>query len=1370
MAGLLWYKDLNFMVAGAWNQFAINELVEVTYVDEVYKPAEFSCSIQNISAGGGVAQTSVAHDGGDGSTTDGELIVTKISHGLSTTDRVSVSDETTGEVITRIYEVEKIDADTFYLRHFLINPWSNEKNMGSEVNRISGNGSSGTLTYVPTGKYSMESASVANPDLTMGQEIIYWQLPEKFKRTSFSHNGASPLIVAHTGHGYENGKILQITNENSGAIVDGEYQVSNKDTDTYRLKHIKSGEELNGVGSLAGTFETYVTDSNVGYPLFYGTIVDLEEAWSPAYGKVIKLRAKDNLQFLNNTTVKKIQKSFRTTGEVIGGVNSGEGKDYHMGASLKAPVYLDGTKLDGSSQVETKVSDALANIVSDFNEGAAPVYTDNTNGSQDFFVEKFEDSGFVMSDEELASGQFKRDLSDVGHKVLRAMKDMAMSDRHVTASGSGNDQAWDISGASQQCIVTHSGHGLEAGQEIAVNDSTTHSSGFRVPNGYYTVQVPSSSTFVLLSLDGDEITNSAAANGTLDWEGAEDGNFGYDFFIDSGIYGQPNEYGYQVAGAGIESSTDLDQSFPPRPHLNYFKRGYRQFRPDATGLTVVSPVIGDTAEDGQTRIMFPNTQWKIGDDEIYSDVDLQITGTAGGDSNVSDLGHNLQLIRIKKIQCCNNVDAFTDRNQRLNHAGRWNGQFHWNRHDSFTAKDIGDSIEKHETLVGINDQAMFCKSGDTLTDPGFSDDNSVYWQTTAIGAGGGTGDGWGEDTGYGLTSSLTVSYGSSHDRDVLRRVISGDGASPDSGMGGIGAVNNDTTAPVSYLAGGAWRVSGYAGPSTVPIIGRSLLKGPGDASTVHRHEVKDADGNITKHAGSHYTSGVVDCDLIKSIKNCEEEGLYEVNDWPALAIDHANASTFEGDAGGGASGDIIISHNNNTAGHGFVTGAIIRITGGDLHDSSNYWNNYKRVVVEDSQADWALNALTGRNTATKFYITNLPNEAYEGIAGTAPTTSTALPKIAYTSGSTITYKRVFNVFDGVCRVQYQSGNTRNEKPNNDCYVLISDRARWDKPHMSLEVHAVADEDRKSSTTTLQGLTTGKATMPDSYNYSATRVGDSVGLAGGLGRKFEGVAQYTAMPVRFRTGDRLSETRFLMRDEGLTTNKHLFKNTQAVITHSLMEDKKRAKTQPLTYAAGNDQNEVRRTAAALLTRTAKDLIRGKVQILQYPFIKLTGQIRAGFYTSTSFTPTQAVPTYGGRAGMLVTKTDTEDGDYVAGVLAEKINAAGLITGTLSTGSWAEDDWYRMYIHMRAGHSVRVSDPLSSVSAQSIITKLTFKESPNQTSTTLEVIGYQDLPGGSAVKPLGTVNKAVVENKGDLDGPITLGKARLNEITFSSGDSS
>ena len=32
MSGLLWYRDDSFMEDGDWNQFAVGELIEVTYI------------------------------------------------------------------------------------------------------------------------------------------------------------------------------------------------------------------------------------------------------------------------------------------------------------------------------------------------------------------------------------------------------------------------------------------------------------------------------------------------------------------------------------------------------------------------------------------------------------------------------------------------------------------------------------------------------------------------------------------------------------------------------------------------------------------------------------------------------------------------------------------------------------------------------------------------------------------------------------------------------------------------------------------------------------------------------------------------------------------------------------------------------------------------------------------------------------------------------------------------------------------------------------------------------------------------------------------------------------------------------------------
>jgi len=1367
MAGFLWYKDRTYLSDAEWNQFSVGEVADVSYTDVVYKPAVFEATIQNISAGGGLGHSLVAHNT---ASTRAPIIVTKSSHGLNTTDRISVSADSTGQIIPRIYEVEKIDGNTFYIRHFAVNQWSGQKEEGSEVNRILGQvvPANGTLTYTPTGKYSIESSSVANPDLTMGLEIIYWHMPDEFNSAGpFAHNGASPLVVTDNGHGYRDFQIIQVLDETSGAIEDNAYQVVSKTTNTYQLRHVKSSVAVNGTGTspaTTGTLRTYVDNNATAFPLFYGTITSLEESWSPSYGKIIKLQAKDHLQFFNNTTVKKLQIRFRDEGELIGGPAQDVGEQYHMGSELEAPIYLDGKKgyyNTASPPVfqvtETKVSDAIGNMVSDFNEGAGLIYTDNLNGSigassaiSNIGQPKFEDSGFEMSMNELASGMFKRDLADSGHKVLRAMQDMAMADRHVTAVGTHTGKVWSCGGSGSPIAVAHTGHGLTTSQQIAVKDSTS-ASGMYVANGYYTVEVINSGAFYLLTMAGERVVGTASVSSgpTLTWEGAEDGNFGYDFFLDVGMYGQPNVDGYRLTG----DSVDL----PPRPMLNYFKRGYLQFRPDATGLNIVSPTIEDAEETGQTRIMTKNASWKIGDDEIISDVDLSTTATDEGNSEPSDLGHNLQLLRVKKMQCCNNVDAVATALGRLNHGGRWNGEFHWNRHDSFTRKSYTDSVEKYETVVGVNDEAMFCKSSGDLTSPGFSDTSTSSWEKSVLGN---ALDYWAVDhasTATGYTSTGAVVPGTPNDLEILRRVLV-------TGMGGInvaGAVPSTATVSVGTIPGGGHRVSGYAGISQVPMTGRPLQKGPGEVAVVAQYtDNNPVEADQVSHRYPHYSTGIVDCDLIKSIQNCELEGFDEANNFAGYAT--------VTDSSGSMLVNHITSEGGSASAHYLQTGAMIKITAGESYDSTNYWNNYKRVEMDGVTPD--INATTGRNAAASFYHTNLPNEAYDGITGTIPTAG-ALTKMAYVVGGITAYKRVFNVFDGVCRVQYQASKTRTESPTTDSYVLISDRSRLDKPYMGVEVHAIADEDRKSSTTYLTGLTTGKATMPDSLNYSGgDRLNmDTTGLRGGLGKTINGVNHYTAMPVRFRTGDKISETRFLMKDEPSPTSKHLFKNTQAIITNSLMEDKKRAKTSKLTYAAGNDFNEIRRTAASLLTRAAKDLIRGTVNITRYPFITLTGVADTGSGSPTGATliPTQNVPVYGGRPGMLVTKTNGLDGTFMAGVLAEQF-ASGAIKGTLNTGSWSPGDHYRMYIHLRAGHSVRVSDPLSSVASNAIITKIEYKQTPSSSTSALEVIGYQDLPTGSPVMPLGDVTKAVVDNKGDLAGPITLGKARLNEITFSAGE--
>jgi len=1434
MPSFLEYKDnVNPIPGKEWEQLAIHELVEVTYTDEVYKPAKLSFTVQNVSAGGGIAHASIAHDGEDDGT---GLVVTNTAHGLSTNDRITITAESTGTVEAKVYIIEKISNNTFYIKHFSRNPWTGEKHQGGLVSRVNGNGSSGTLSYVPTGKYSIETIDVANPDFKMGQEVMWWHVPENFNISGpYTHTGASPLVVTHTAHGFSVNDVLQITDENTGSIPDGAYRVSFVlNANLYRLKKAKTGEELNGNGS-TGSLNLYFETNTIGFPVFYGTITSLEESWSQ-YGKIIKLEAIDHLQFLANTTAKKIMKNLRDAGEAekMGGADPDVGKADRIAKELPKAIYLDGSK-----SAENKFSVAIANIINDFQDGSATIYTDNANTGGGGLIgqEKFEASGFAMTPDELDSGQFARDISSVGYKVLRVMQDMAMADRHVTTarssatdSGSGGDGTsnWHASPSWNNYVKIFSAHGLSSGQTIAVYDSTT-GSGTYIPNSYYIVDVISTGEFYLKTLDNNYITASAS-NASLKWEGAEDGNFGYDYYLDSGMYGLPGGKGYTLAGGATD--------YAPRPQLNYFKRGYRQFRPDATGLNIILPLASDEVETGQVRIMYPDSSFKIGDDEVISDVELTVVDVEGKQNkDQSALGNNMQILRTKKLQCMNNVDQYSDSRVRLDYAGRWLGDFHWNRHDSFT---IAQSVHVEGVLKGVNDEAMFWQSGASATSPGFS--VLSHFEKADTGNAGG---------------SFYNGYGPVAEQAAVRRVLQ------------TGAGGTDRT---FKIPGGAECITGYTGPSEIGTVGRTISGSPSKRATAEEWTNKKNDPKEKRIYPNYYT-GIVDCDLIKSIKNSEDEGLEEVTTQPASYYNSGGYIRVKHSPSGGA--PLGLPHN-------LSTGNIIKIMSGDLHDDTNYWNNYKRVELPSPPAWWepdqinkavagarprvgfngsgagnlnvettlvnplslvlqsgdgdefpdisssgvgfyinvgtetmrctarsgdtltctraqldtsesnhgagagvALNVdaynifpSNGKLTESTFFITDLPYEAYEGIiedGGTIPAAS-ALPKQAYSSGSTMTYKRIFNAFDGVCRVQYQASRTRHEEAHSDSYVLISDRQRLDAPYMSVDERVFADTDRTSSNGYVSGMTSGLASMPDGDQYSPDTVMHVVGLKGGIGRYVNQELLQCAVPVRFRIGDKISETRFLMRDEaGYNAAGHWFKNTQAIITQSLMEDKKRSKTMSVTYSMkGNDFNEVRRVAASMLTRSSKDLIRGEFSILAYPYIKLIGQAgSAGGTPSSGATlyPTQMVVEYGGRAGMLVMKTDSSDGIFEGAVLAERVdpaNADGRIIGTLSGGeTWSVGDWYRMYIHLRAGHSVRVSDPRSSVQANMLVTKIEYRESPSNIRTRMSVIGYKDLPTGVPVRPLGNIAKAVVDQKQDVAGPITLAKARLKQLTFIAG---
>tara|TARA_R110000851_G_scaffold333525_1_gene514409 strand:+ start:4450 stop:8268 length:3819 start_codon:yes stop_codon:yes gene_type:complete len=1261
-----WDESLNSNTGG-WNSLAVSELVDVVYDDEVYKPASISIQIQNRSAGGGLAYTNIPHSSAS------PTVVTNNAHGLETNDRITVTSESSGELELKIYGVEKIDVNTFYLKHYHEDPRTGLAHLGGESERVDGDGSSSpTLNYTSTGKYSVQTAEVYDPDFYLGQEVMLWHFPNGFTKTdTYSHNGSvHALNITYPSHPFSNGEIVQVVDEDTGAVSDDSYMIKNETTNAFNLNKVKNGSTIVGNGN-AGNLAFYFKNKSAGFPLFFGAITDVQESWSPGYGKIIVIKAVDRLQFLNNTTAKAFIKDIASSGETIGGTP-------RSGASIPRLSYLTGQVGDSSGN---RFSTALATIVDDFAEGANIIHTDNTvNGSTAFTsdAEKFEASGFVLTANELASGNFIKDVSESNHKVLRVMQQLAMQDRHYTSSGSGTGAAY---GSGSSVTITDSAHGLSLNDIIYVHsDNNASPPPAHIPSGLYRVGgTVTTNSFGLYTLDKEVVANSLGT-GTVSWEGMADGNFGYDFYLDSGMYGVPTSTGYSIAGNSTE--------YAARPHLNYFKRGYRQFRPDATSLNMTLPVENDTVETGQVRIMYPDANFRVGEDEIISSVelssDIATVGSNDAQSSVG-LGHTLEAMRISKIACKDNVMHESTAVGKALYTGEWLGDFHWGRHDSVVRR-TGNQL-----LVGRNDYSMFWETGGS--------------RTTSPLIGTDDGDTW-------VKSSLTL--GTTQRRlSNARVIVSGAGGYQNTRGSGLGS-HQERAAN-----------SGLAGLSELPQAGRPLHLSPISPSYQPKGFKNPFSGTKEDPDVNEATTGICDSDLIKSIRNTQNEGLYandpfvhggitNTNDTPALKVTTVND-------------------------HGLQTGALILVTGGTV--DANYWNNYYRVEYI---------------AAKTFYVTRPAAELFEGISSPPATQDiyASGSRIAYTGSSQITdYKIVYNVFNGVCRVQYQTLNGRTEKSFTENLLLISDRIKKDKPYAAVEVDAV--EGRESSNTTLAGLPTGIAVMPDSTLYGAT---------------LTHINRANPVPVRFRKGDRISETRYLTRDSDVAgTARLLFKNTQAVLVQSLLGDKNQSKTEQLSYSfKGNDLDEVRRTAAAMLARSSRDLIRGNLSIVEYPFIKLTGAT-AGGSTGAILTHslTTSVGLYGGRPGMLVHKTDTNDGNFVAGVLAEDVTTT-TVTGTLSDGeTWSTSQFYRMYVHLRAGHSVRVTDPRSSISSNMIVTKITYTEGPDHSQTRMEVIGFKDTATGFAVKPLGQINaNAQRSSKKQPTNPFRAGKASLN-ITIQAG---
>ena len=97
-------------------------------------------------------------------------------------------------------------------------------------------------------------------------------------------------------------------------------------------------------------------------------------------------------------------------------------------------------------------------------------------------------------------------------------------------------------------------------------------------------------------------------------------------------------------------------------------------------------------------------------------------------------------------------------------------------------------------------------------------------------------------------------------------------------------------------------------------------------------------------------------------------------------------------------------------------------------------------------------------------------------------------------------------------------------------------------------------------------------------------------------------------------------------------------------------------------------------------------------------------------------------------MLVERLDDADGSggaMVASSLATAIASGGNITAPLDNeDDWDVGDYYRAFIYLRAGNSVRVVHTAAGITGNMIITGLKYSERAGTARTTISTTGYDE----------------------------------------------
>jgi hypothetical protein len=135
-------------------------------------------------------------------------------------------------------------------------------------------------------------------------------------------------------------------------------------------------------------------------------------------------------------------------------------------------------------------------------------------------------------------------------------------------------------------------------------------------------------------------------------------------------------------------------------------------------------------------------------------------------------------------------------------------------------------------------------------------------------------------------------------------------------------------------------------------------------------------------------------------------------------------------------------------------------------------------------------------------------------------------------------------------------------------------------------------------------------------------------------------------------------------------------------------------------------------------------------------------------------------------MLVEKLDGADGAggaMTASSLATAIASGGNITAPLDDeDAWEVGDYYRTFIYLRAGSSVRVAHSAAGITGNMIITGLKYSERGGTTKTTISTTGYDENFLNQAHPTLGRIRQTITASGSNVQPSVKTARQVLTLV--------